>query len=118
MGKKKTKNSVDNTFELLVQEFLQVPNIERINEDEAYARIVSFITFRFLDLASYKNLVLQQFIPATNKAIVQTKNDYKTSQYKNLLNLGDDDFKEPLYETIRLAYIGLFHKFENYLVAP
>lgn len=30
------------------------------------------------------------------------------------LNVKDSDFNETLHDTIRLAYVGLFHKFENY----
>ena len=37
------------------------------------------------------------------------------SKYKFLLSTRDLDFKETLYDTVRLAYVGLFHKIENYI---
>jgi hypothetical protein len=32
-----------------------------------------------------------------------------------LLSNHDLDFKDTLYDTVRLAYVGLFHKFENFI---
>lgn len=66
-------------------------------------------------MTSYKELVYRHFVPSTNKAIFDAKQDFQKSKYAHLLKSKEIDFKETLYETTRLAYVGLFHKLENYI---
>jgi hypothetical protein len=60
-------------------------------------------------------LICNYFIPATNKAIFEVQREFQNSKYKFLLNTKELDFKETLYDTIRLAYVGLFHKLESFI---
>jgi hypothetical protein len=113
--KKKGKSKFDILVERLIEEFSKIPNFDLISSDSQANEIFNKVIFRIADVVSYKDLVCQHFIPATNKAIFDAKEDFQKSQYSYLLKNKDLDFKETLYETTRLAYVGLFHKLENYI---
>lgn len=113
--KKKGTNKFDNLVEKLIQEFIKIPNFDLTQTDEVGSKLFNIITFRLAEVSSYKELVCSHFIPATNKAIFDSKVDFKNSQYKVFLNTKQLDFDETLYDTVRLAYVGLFHKLENFI---
>jgi hypothetical protein len=115
MKKKISLNKFDTLVERLVSEFIKIPNFDLVSTDELANKVFNIITFRIADVISYKELVCQHFIPATNKAIFESKKDFQNSRYKFLLTTKNLDFTETLYDTIRLAYVGLFHKLENYI---
>ena len=113
--KKKPTNKFDILVEKLVQEFIKIPNFDLTQTDEVGNKIFNIITFRLAEISSYKELVCSHFIPATNKAIHDSKIEFEKSKYKAFLKTKELDFQETLYDTIRLAYVGLFHKLENYI---
>ena len=115
MKNKKAINGFDTLVEKLVQEFVKIPNFDLTQTDEVANKMFNIVSFRMADIISYKELVCNHFIPATNKAIFDAKKDFQSSRYKSLLNTRDLDFQETLYDTVRLAYVGLFHKLENYI---
>jgi hypothetical protein len=115
MKKKKTPNKFDTLVERLVTEFIKIPNFDLTSTDEVANKAFNIITFRLAEVSSYKDLVCSHFIPATNKAIFDAKQDFRDSKYKVLLKTTDLDFNETLYDTVQLAYVGLFHKLENYI---
>jgi hypothetical protein len=86
-----------------------------VSEDNNVNRGFNIITYRIFDISSYKTLVIQSYIPATNKAIADTQKDIRNSIYKKFLDPDKMDLKDTLFETIRLAYVGLFHKVENFI---
>ncbi|MGQ2985492.1 hypothetical protein [Flavobacterium sp.] len=114
MKKKRPKNKFDALVEKLIAEFSKIRDFDLMMKDEVGKKIFNIIIYRTAEIVSYKELVCQHFIPETNKALVKSKQDFNTSQYRFLLNTEGLDFKETLHDTIRLAYVGLFHKFENY----
>lgn len=115
MKKKKTPNKFDSLVERLIAEFIKIPNFDLTSTDEVANKAFNIITFRIAEVTSYKELVCQHFIPATNKSIFDAQKDFQNSKYKFLLKTRDLDFKETLHDTVRLAYVGLFHKLENYI---
>jgi hypothetical protein len=115
MKNKKALNSFDAQVEQLISEFSKIPNFNLTSTDETASRVFNTIAYRLSDIVSYRNLVCQHFIPATNRAILEGKREFQNSRYKSLLNPKDIDFSETLHDTIRLAYVGLFHKLENYV---
>lgn len=114
MKNKKRKNKFDSLVERLIEEFVKIPNFDLTSIDEVANKTFNIIAFRIAEISSYRDLVCSHFIPATNKAIFDSQKDFQNSQYKFLLKTKQLDFKETLYETVRLAYVGLFHKLENY----
>jgi len=115
MKKKEKINKFDHLVDNLIVEFSKIPNFDLTQTDELANCVFSTISFRMAEIISYKELVCQSFIPATNKAIFDAKKNFNNSRYKSLLNNKEPDFKETLYDTIRLSYVGLFHKLENYI---
>ncbi|GAB3350932.1 hypothetical protein GCM10027566_08880 [Arachidicoccus ginsenosidivorans] len=75
----------------------------------------NIISYRLSEIATFKELVRSQFIIATYKAIHEIKTDIQNTRYKSILRIDEIDFQGTFYETIRLAYVGLFHMFENYV---
>lgn len=39
----------------------------------------------------------------------------RTSKFKRMLKINEADFQESIYLTLRLAYVGLFHKMESFM---
>jgi len=115
MTRRKKINKFDTLVERLIEEFIKIPNFDLTQTDEIGNKIFNIVTYRIAEVTSYKDLVSSHFIPATNKAIFNAKKDFKNSRYKSFLNTNEIDFQETLYDTIRLAYVGLFHKLENYI---
>lgn len=115
MQRKKQQTQFDALVENLVQEFTKIPNFDLTKTDEIANELFNKITFRISDITAYKDLVCSHFIPATNKAVFISKMDFQQSKYKHYLKATNIDFKETLNDTIRLSYVGLFHKLENYV---
>jgi len=113
--KKKPLNKFDTLVDKLVQEFIKIPNFDLTQTNEIGNKVFNIITFRLAEVSSYKDLVCSHFIPATNRAIHDSKVDFQNSRYKVILKTDQLDFQETLYDTVRLAYVGLFHKLENYI---
>ncbi len=115
MMKTLNKNKFDIFVEKLMEGFLQLPNFDLTRKDELAHRLFNIISYKIADISSYKELVTKHFIPATNKAIYDAKRDIEKSKYRQYLDIKQIDFKDTLYDTIRLSYVGVFHKLENYV---
>ncbi len=115
MKKNNKVNRFDVLVESLVEAFLKVPNFDLIQHDEEAKKAFNMVSFRIAEISSYKELICSHFIPATNKAIFENRQLFKHSKYKNFLNVKGLDFNETLYDTVRLAYVGLFHKIESFV---
>ena len=113
--KNKVINKFDRLVEKLLEEFSKIPNFNLFQTDKIGNHVFIIIAYRLAEIATFKDLVCNQFIPATNKAIHESKTDIQNSRYKSILRIDEIDFQETFYETIRLAYVGLFHKVGNYV---
>ena len=112
--KKARKNSLDQLINNLTVEFSKIPNFDLTQTDKDSNRLFNFIIAKFSEIQDFKTLYQRYFIPSTNKAIVDAKKELRTSFYKKILNVTDAQLKENYYDTIRLGYVGLFHKTENF----
>lgn len=112
--KKAKFNRIDTIINSLLNEFSNIPNFDLTRTDEDANRLFNLVISKFSEIQDYKTLYQKYFIPSTNKAIVDTKKEIKTSIYKKLLNVSETQLKENYHDTIRLGYVGLFHKIENY----
>ncbi|UFK97751.1 hypothetical protein [Kaistella faecalis] len=112
--KKQPNNKFDLLIEKLIEGFTTIPNFDITQKDELANKLFNTVSYRIAELTTYKELVIRHYVPETNKAIHISKNEFRNSKYRNLLNIKEIDFQETLYETIRLAYVGLFHKIENF----
>jgi len=76
---KKSPNKFDLLVERLIAEFAKIQNFDLLTTDEIGNKVFNIITFRIAEVTSYKELVCQHFIPATNKAIVDSQRDFVNS---------------------------------------
>ncbi|WP_087523369.1 hypothetical protein [Gilvibacter sp. SZ-19] len=115
--KKKKFNQIDYIVENLASSFSKIENFELLQESEEGRKLFDFIVKSIADMESFQSLFLNYYIPASNKSIADSWSQISSSKYKHLLNISKSDLKDNLYETIRLGYVGLFHKYESYLKA-
>ncbi|RKD86003.1 hypothetical protein [Mangrovibacterium diazotrophicum] len=113
--KKRHINTIDVLIERLSESFAKIKNFNILQESEEGRRLFDLIVKSSSELENFQTLFLNYYIPASNKSIVDSWNQVKTSKYKHLINISKDELKDNLYETIRLGYVGLFHKYESYL---
>ena len=107
-------NSIDFLIETLAEKFSRIPNFQLINTDKGANDLFNFIVRRYSELNDFETLYTRYYIPAATKSIVEGFNEIRKSKYKYLLSVSKDDLKENYYETIRLGYVGLFHKTESF----
>jgi hypothetical protein len=110
----KKVNGFDIVFEAVYNGVTKTKNYNLVLECKDSTELLTFFLQHLLDINNYFNLYKHAFIPAANKSVALTKNEYAHSRYKDLINAKGLDLKENLYETIRLGYVGLFHKIEGY----
>ena len=113
--KKNKNNHFDILIESLAEGFSKIKDFDKFQESEEGKRLFDLIVKSTSEIETFQSLFLNYYIPASNKSISDTWNQVSKSKYKHLLNLKKEDLKENLYETIRLGYVGLFHKYESYL---
>lgn len=110
-------NPIDNLIDNVALSFSKIENFETLYQTPEGIEMYNTIMRTISDYNSYQSMILNYYIPAANKSINDLKEQIRKSKYKNILKLTDEEYKENLYETIRLAYVGLFHKYESYLDA-
>ncbi|OFX69671.1 MAG: hypothetical protein A2X12_01140 [Bacteroidetes bacterium GWE2_29_8] len=111
----KNKNSIDSLIEYIKNVLSEIPNFKLVQTDPNASKLFNSIVAKYSDIQSFKTLYKMYYIPAANRAIIDTRKELKTSIYKKYIIITDDELKENYYETIRLGYVGLFHKIENFV---
>ena len=111
----KKTNKYDQLIEALATKFSNIKNFNLLQEDDKGKKIWTFITKRLAEIHSFKTLFTHYYLPAASKSVVDDLNELKKSKYKHLIKISREELKENFYDTIRLAYIGMFHKYENYV---
>ena len=114
MSSRKRINSIDNIFEAIFNAITNVKNHHKVLESPEAMKMWTYFTQHILDINNFHILYKTAFIPAANKTVALVKNDFSKSKYRSLINTSEFDLKESLYETIRLGYVGLFHKIEGF----
>ena len=112
---RKGRNKIDTLIESLGSEFSKIQNFSLTQTDPEGQKLFNLIVSKFADLSDFRALYKQYFIPATNRARVATRKEMNTSYYLKVLDVADIDLNENYHDTIRLGYVGLFHKVENFV---
>src|SRR4051812_3200118 len=110
---KKPINRFDRLTDQLIESFSKIKNIDLLTTDKTGNQLFNIVAYRISDISSYKDLVVHHFVPAVNKAIVESETQIRNSRYKSVFNITRSQLKETLHDTIRLSYVGLFHKLES-----
>jgi len=108
-------NSIDLLIENLQKEFSKIPNFELTQNDPLGKKLFDFVVRFVSEFHSYQDLFVQFYLPASLKSIQIFKRELKFSKYKQFFNLTEDEYKENYFETVRLGYVGAFHKYESFL---
>lgn len=111
----KKNNPIDVLVEKLAQEFSQISNFSITQDDPLGNKMFNFVVKYVSEINSFKNLFIQYYLPASLRASQDFQRHLKFSKYKHLINVTSHELKENYYETIRLGYVGAYHKYENYL---
>jgi hypothetical protein len=111
----KKQNSIDLLVEKLAEEFSKIKNFELTQNDPLGNKIFTFIVKHASELNAFKNLFVHYYLPASVKSSQDFNKELKFSKYKHLIKIDHEESKENYYETIRLGYVGAYHKYETYL---
>jgi hypothetical protein len=111
----KKQNSIDNLVENLAKQFSQIPNFNLTQDDEMGKKLFNFVVKNSAEITAFKNLFIQYYLPAAMKSSQDSQRELKFSKYKNLISVENIALRDNYYETIRLGYVGAFHKYESYL---
>ena len=112
---KKKVNSIDLLIENLQKEFSKIPNFELTQNIPLGKKLFDFVVRFVSEFHSYQDLFVQFYLPASLKSIQTFKRELKFSKYKQFFNLTEDEYKENSFETVRLGYVGAFHKYASFL---
>jgi hypothetical protein len=112
--KHKKQNPFDVLVENLINEFSKIKNFNLLSEDERGKQMFNFVTYRMSEITSMKALYANTFLPAVNRDIVESINQMKVSRYKAYFTIDKEQVKELYYDTIRMGYVQLFHRLENF----
>lgn len=78
-------------------------------------RLHQYMITGLLEVKWLKDAFILEYLPRANKLYVASVKEWRDSSYKRHVNISDDMLRETIYETIRLGYIGLFHKYESFI---
>jgi hypothetical protein len=113
--KKQVLSALDQSIMSLVHEFAKIPDYEKKMDDPELKKLHTFISVGMMGIHDAKNLVIGSFVPAANKVIVNTRSQFNSSIFKNVLQSLNYDLDTTRHETIRLGYVFTFHKFEVFI---
>lgn len=111
----KKQNSIDLLVDNLASQFSNIKNFELTQNDPMGNKFFNFIVKHSSELEAFKNLFVHYYLPASIKSSQDFSRELKFSKYKNLIKINADELKENYFETIRLGYVGAFHKYETYI---
>jgi hypothetical protein len=112
---KKPKNSFDILVEDLRDRFSKIKNFDLINESEKTRKVWDSLVQTIVEFNSIKTLFINIYIPNTNKYIHEFKEEYRKSKYSNLLNIDPSLWQYETSMLVRIGYVTLFHKYENFV---
>lgn len=112
--KMKKQNSIDLLVDNLANQFSNIKNFELTQNDPMGNNFFNFIVKHSSELEAFKNLFVHYYLPASIKSSQDFSRELKFSKYKNFIKINAEELKENYFETIRLGYVGAFHKYETY----
>lgn len=111
----KKQNSIDLIVENLLKEFSKIKNFDLTQNDPMGNKFFNFVVRLVSEFNAYQNLFIQCYLPASRNSIIEAKREIKHSKYKDFFHINEEELKENYYETIRLGYVGAYHKYEGYI---
>lgn len=115
MKNKKSKNRFDILVESLTEKFSAIKNFELLSESDETKAIWNFLIQTIVELNSIKALFIGIYVPQTNKYIYDWKQEFQKSIYSSLVKIDEKLWKHEIHKLIRIGYVTLFHKYENFI---
>lgn len=109
--KRKSSKNLDNVINKLFDEFLKA---DKVLEDPDFLSFMFKTIKHFGEIQDFKGMYKKYFIPTTNKYLIDLRQAIKGSKFKKFITDEFADIEENKNETIRLAVVGLFHKYESF----
>lgn len=109
--KRNASKNLDTVINKLFDEFLKA---DKVLEDPALLSFMLKTIKHFGEIQDYKGMYKKYFIPKTNKYLIDLRNAINGSKFKKFITNEFVDLEENKNETIRLALVGLLHKYESF----
>ncbi|MFS4467632.1 hypothetical protein [Maribacter sp. 2210JD10-5] len=109
------KNSIDALVENLQTDFSKISNFHLTQTDSLGKKLFNFVVRLAAEFQAFQNLFVQYYLPASLKSVQDFKRELKHSKYKSSFKLTEEEYMENYYETVRLGYVGAYHKYESFL---
>ncbi len=108
-------NKYDIFIDNLIKNFSGITNFHLTQEEGAGKALFDFVVKSFAELHSAKSLFVDYYIPIADKATSDDIAELNKSKYKSHINLTELDLKENYFETVRLGYVSIYHKYEIFV---
>lgn len=108
-------NPVDATIDNLISELSQVKNFNQLIESNGGKQLYEFILNTITGFNNFKTLFISNYLPESRRSAHKLRRYVKKSKYSSLIQLEEYEYLENYYETVRLGYVGLYHKYESYI---
>jgi len=109
--KRRTSARIDTAIEQLFNEFIKAG---KVVADPIMLSLMLKTIKHFAEIQDFKGMYERYFIPKTNKYLRDLKKVIRKSRYRKLITNEFIDFEENKHEIIRLAIVGLYHKYESF----
>lgn len=107
----RNSKQLDTVINKLLEEFLKA---DKVIEDPNMLSLMIKTVKHFGEIQDFKGMYKKYFIPKTKDYISDLRKAIKKSRFRKFITNEFVDLEENKNETIRLALVGLNHKYENF----
>lgn len=109
--RRNNSKQLDTVIGKLFDEFIKA---DKVREDPALLSLVLKTLKHLGEIQDFKGMYKKYFIPKVNKYLVDLRKVIRGSKFKTLITNEFIDLEENKNEMIRLAIVGVFHKYESF----
>lgn len=112
---KRKTNDLDRLIDSLSATMSGVKNFDKLIQDPKGKKLMMFFLTQQLGLVGFRSMFKKYHLPGAKTSIREATMDIITSKYsRELISMVRmQDLQENIQETLRLGYVGLFHKHES-----
>jgi hypothetical protein len=109
--KRDNSKDLDTVIGKLFDEFIKA---EKVRHDPDLLNLVLKTVKHFGEIQDFKGLYRKYIIPKVNKYLADLNKVIQGSKFKSLITNEFVNLEENKNETIRLAIVGIYHKYESF----
>jgi hypothetical protein len=112
-----TQNTVDLVIDAYINGVQSSPNSKLVTDSPEAMGVLNFFVRHVLLLEGLSSLFITQYVPAARRSANRFRQTSNASKYGAILqsSMTAADWNQDVYETVRLGYIGVRHKLENFV---